>query len=376
MRSRIAHLSKSKALLATLVAVIVVAVGGSTMGYAALSKSVTLSLDGQAVTVTAMGDTVGEILASEGIELTDKDLVAPALDETVDDGSRISVQFGRPLELSVDGQERTYWVNSTDVASALGEIGRGFSTADLSTSRDASISRSGIRLEVTTPTTIKVKVGKQQFEKTKLKALTVADVFEELDVKVSKHDKVTPGLDTEIADGDKIVLTDIRIVTKRVKNETVDYTVVEREDDSMYEGEDETIRVGRDGVRDVTYKLTVRNGKVIATKVVTVDIERKPVDAIVKVGTKESVTANYASGGTVWDALAQCESGGNWAINTGNGYYGGLQFNLGTWQAYGGSGLPSQASRETQIAIATKLRDASGGYGAWPACSAKLGLPR
>jgi uncharacterized protein YabE (DUF348 family) len=376
VRSRIATLSKSKALLATLVAVIVVAVGGSTVGYAALSKSVTLSLDGQADTVTAMGGTVGEILASEGIELTDKDLVAPALDEEVDDGSRISVQFGRPLELSIDGEERTYWVNSTNVASALGEIGRGFSTADLSTSRDATISRSGMRLEVTTPKTIKVKVGKQEFKQAKLKALTVADVFDELGVKVSKHDLVTPSLDSEIADGDKIKLTDIRIVTKRVKNETIDHAVVEREDDSAYVGDDETIRAGRDGVRDVTYRLTVRNGKVIATKVVTVDVERKPVDAIVKVGTKEDATENYASGGTVWDALAACESGGNWAINTGNGYYGGLQFNLGTWQAYGGTGLPSQASRETQIAIATKLRDASGGYGAWPACSAKLGLPR
>lgn len=376
MRSRIAHLSKSKAVLATLVAVIVVAVGGSTMGYAALSKSVTLSLDGQAETVTVLGDSVGDVLAAEGIEITDKDLVAPALDETVDDGSRISVQFGRPLELIVDGEERTYWVNSANVASALGEIGRGFSTADLSTSRDTVISRSGLRLEITTPKTVKVKVGKQEFKQEKLKALTVAEVFDELGVKVSKHDKVTPSLDTEIADGDKIVLTDIRIVTKRVKNEAVDYSVVEREDDSMYEGEDETIRPGRDGVRDVTYRLTVRNGKVIATKVVTVDVERKPVDAIVKVGTKESVSANYASGSTVWDALAQCESGGNWAINTGNGYYGGLQFNLGTWQAYGGTGLPSEASRETQIAIATKLRDASGGYGAWPACSSKLGLPR
>ena len=164
MRSRIVHLSKSKALLATLVAVIVVAVGGSTIGYAALSKSVTLSLDGQAETVSAMGDTVGEVLAAEGIELTDKDLVAPGLDETVEDGSRISVQFGRPLELSVDGEERTYWVNSTDVASALGEIGRGFSTADLSTSRDALISRSGMRLEVTTPKKIKIKIGKQELD--------------------------------------------------------------------------------------------------------------------------------------------------------------------------------------------------------------------
>ena len=376
MRSRIAHLSKSKAVLAALVAVILVAVGGSTMGYAALSKSVTLSLDGQADTVTVLGDTVGDVLAAEGIEITDKDLVAPALDETVDDGSRISVQFGRPLELSVDGEERTYWVNSANVASALGEIGRGFSTADLSTSRDAVISRSGLRLEVTTPKTIKVKVGKQQFKRENLKALTVAEVFDELGVKVSPHDKVSPGLDTEIADGDKIVLTDIRIVTKRVKDEAIHYGVVKREDGSMLEGEDETVRAGRDGVRDVTYKLTVRNGKVIATKVVTVDVERKPVDAIVKVGTKEPVTANFASGGTVWDSLAQCESGGNWAINTGNGYYGGLQFNLGTWQSYGGTGLPSEASRETQIAIATKVRDASGGYGAWPACAAKLGLPR
>jgi hypothetical protein len=78
----------------------------------------------------------------------------------------------------------------------------------------------------------------------------------------------------------------------------------------------------------------------------------------------------------VWDSLARCESGGNWAINTGNGYYGGLQFNLGTWQAYGGTGYPHQASRETQIAVATRLRDANGGYGAWPACSSSLGLPR
>ena len=76
-----------------------------------------------------------------------------------------------------------------------------------------------------------------------------------------------------------------------------------------------------------------------------------------------------------WNRLAQCESGGRWHINTGNGYYGGLQFSLGTWHAYGGTGLPSSHSRETQIAVATKLRNASGGYGAWPACAARLGLP-
>lgn len=82
--------------------------------------------------------------------------------------------------------------------------------------------------------------------------------------------------------------------------------------------------------------------------------------------------ANAASGST-WDQLAQCESGGNWAINTGNGYYGGLQFNLGTWQANGGTGNPAAASREAQIAVAERVL-ASQGWGAWPACSAQLGL--
>jgi len=79
------------------------------------------------------------------------------------------------------------------------------------------------------------------------------------------------------------------------------------------------------------------------------------------------------AGGSVWDSLAACESGGNWSINTGNGYYGGLQFSLSSWRAVGGSGLPSDASREEQIARGEALL-ARQGWGAWPACTAKLGL--
>ena len=118
MRSRLAQLSRSRTALAVSSAVVVVAVGGTTVGYAALSKDVTLSLDGRTTHVSAIGDTVGDVLAAEGIRVTDKDLVAPAMDESVTDGSAIAVQFGRPLELSVDGDTATYWVNSTDVASA------------------------------------------------------------------------------------------------------------------------------------------------------------------------------------------------------------------------------------------------------------------
>jgi hypothetical protein len=104
---------------------------------------------------------------------------------------------------------------------------------------------------------------------------------------------------------------------------------------------------------------------------------KKPVTEVILVGTK-TTTAKKSSGsstpsGSVWDKIAECESGGDWSINTGNGYYGGLQFSLSTWRAYGGSGYPHKASREEQIRIAKKVQ-AADGWGAWPACTAKLGL--
>ena len=86
-------------------------------------------------------------------------------------------------------------------------------------------------------------------------------------------------------------------------------------------------------------------------------------------------TANAASGST-WDRIAACESGGNWHINTGNGFSGGLQFTPSTWRAFGGTAYASSAylaGRSAQIAVAERVL-ASQGWGAWPACSAKLGL--
>ncbi|WP_156721701.1 LysM peptidoglycan-binding domain-containing protein [Streptomyces apocyni] len=77
----------------------------------------------------------------------------------------------------------------------------------------------------------------------------------------------------------------------------------------------------------------------------------------------------------VWDRIAQCESGGNWQINTGNGYYGGLQFAASTWRAYGGTAYAptaDRASKAQQIAVATKVQRAQG-WGAWPTCSARAG---
>ncbi len=191
-------------------------------------------------------------------------------------------------------------------------------------------------------------------------------------VEVDANDETKPAVEHELADGDRVVFTDVRSTKKWIKGE---YGRLRRRSSAR------TTRCTRarpawsapapTALRNVTYRLIYRNGKLAVRKVIHQKVLREPVDAIVNVGTASA----YESGSTVWDALAQCESGGNWAINTGNGYYGGLQFNLGTWQSYGGTGLPSQNSRETQIAVATRLRDASGGYGAWPGCASSLGLP-
>lgn len=92
----------------------------------------------------------------------------------------------------------------------------------------------------------------------------------------------------------------------------------------------------------------------------------------VLVGIMAMTTATASADSVNWDAIAQCESGGNWSINSGNGYYGGLQFSPATWAANGGVGSPAQASREEQIRVAENVL-AKQGLGAWPSCGSKGG---
>ncbi len=376
MRQKLARISKSKAALVGAVAVAAAAVIGTTVGYASMGTSVTLNVDGRIEHVTASGDTVGDVLSDQGITLKSHDEVLPAVDEPVSDGTTIAVRYGKPLQLNVDGTTSTYWVTATDVRGALNEINRSFDRAHLSVSRGAGITRDGLRITVATPKSLTVVLGGKHAVHRTIPAVTVAQALDALGVTLGKHDIVHPGLHHRLGDGDKLVLTRVRVVRKQVNGETVDYTTVKHDDSSMAEGRSTVVRAGHDGMRNVTYRIVFRNGHLVARTVLSQQLLRAPVAQVERVGTKSVATANFAGGSSVWDHLAQCEAGGNWATNTGNGYYGGLQFSLGTWQAYGGSGLPSNASRETQIAIATKIRNASGGYGAWPACAASLGLPR
>jgi resuscitation-promoting factor RpfB len=378
VRQKLARITASRAVLIGAATVAAVAVIGTTVGYASMGKSVTLNIDGHVEHVTATGDTVGQVLSSQGISLGSHDEVAPSADQQVSDGTTIAVRYGKPLKLDVDGDTTTYWVTATDVRGALNEIDRSFDRAHLSVSRGAGITRDGLRITVATPKELTVVIGGKHPRHRTISAVTVGQALKALDVQLGKHDIVHPGRHHVLSDGDKLVLTRIRVVRRHVSGETVGYSTITRDDSSMLQGHTAVVRSGHDGLRDVTYKITYRNGRLVARKVVSQQMLRSPLAQIERVGTKSAPapTVSYASGTTVWDKIAQCESGGNWATNTGNGYYGGLQFSLGTWQAYGGSGLPSNASRLTQIAIATKIRNASGGYGAWPACSQALGLPQ
>ncbi len=370
-----------KTLLATALSLALAAAAVVGVLYVTSARTLTLSVDGTAKTVSTRADTVAGVLDEQGIEVGDRDVVAPDLDDQVSEGTEIAVRYSRPLDLELDGDETRYWVTATEVGTALNQIGLRVGGAELSASRSASIGRSGIDLRVVTPKRLSFAVGGKAPVADKVAALTVNEALKDHGVRVDRDDLVRPALGVQVEPGDKIVVTRVRVVRRTVNDEPIGHGTVERSDDSMYDDESETVTEGRDGSRDVVYRLRFVNGRQVGRSAVRVSDVTRPITEVVAVGTKErpstiSSGANFASGSTVWDSLAACESGGNWAINTGNGYYGGLQFNLGTWQAYGGSGYPHQNSRETQIAVATRVRDASGGYGAWPACAASLGLPR
>lgn len=375
-RALVQKLIQSRVALVAAIVGSLLAVSAVTYGYSSLTTEVTLSVDGKDRTVSVLGDKVEDVLEAEGIEIGERDVVQPGPDEAIEGGDRIAVRFSRPVELTVDGRTSTHWVTATDVQGALAQIGGLDADSRLSTSRGTTIDRGGATIEVVTPKVLTLALAGKKAVKREVAALTVEEALAEVGVELDAYDKVRPGRSTAVADGDRIVFTDMAVRKRSVDGERVPAPVRRIEDDEMPKGETEVVTEGSDGARDVTYKVIVRNGKVVDRVVLTQQVTRKPTTEVVRVGTQEAPAADFSGGNSVWDRLAQCESGGNWATNTGNGYYGGLQFSPSTWRAYGGPGMPHQASRETQIAIATKVRDASGGYGAWPGCAAALGLPR
>jgi len=353
------------------------ALAGTTFGYASLNKSVTLSVDGQTTEVRTSAGTVAALLRSKGIEVNGHDVVAPNLDAKVQDGTRVAVKFGRQVTFTVDGAAQTIWTTATTVDDALAALGMSLTGAELSTSRSSGIGRQGLTIVIATQKKIIIiDAGKKRTITTT--GQTLADALAAAKIKVDADDELSASPKTRLVDGAKFTFTDVEISSK-TKKLKVDFDTVRKESSKLKKGVTKIDTPGERGVRAVTYKIVRHNDEIVKRAKIKSKLINKPVTEVILVGTKKTTTAKKSSGGSstpsgsVWDKLAQCESGGNWSINTGNGYYGGLQFSLSTWRAYGGSGMPNKASREQQIAIAKKLQ-ADAGWGAWPACSSKLGL--
>jgi uncharacterized protein YabE (DUF348 family) len=323
-----------------------------------------------------MSGTVGDLLRKQAITIAEHDVVAPAVGTKISDGTLIAVQYGRPVTVVVDGRQQSFWTTATSVGQALASLDLDTEGAALSTSRSTGIPREGLSLDIATRKIVTIDAAGTKRVITTT-AQTVAEVLAAAKITVDGNDKLSVSKSARLVDGAtfRYVRVDVTKVTERHK---VAFQVIRKKSAKLDKGKTKIDVVGHNGVRTLIYVETRENGKLTTRKKTSSSITTKPVSQVILVGTKETSTSSSGSGGGgvsggVWDRLAQCESGGNWSINTGNGFYGGLQFSLGTWRAYGGSGMPNKASKATQIAIAKKVQ-ADAGWGAWPACSRKLGL--
>lgn len=351
----------------------VLAVVGTSVGYASTNKDVTVSVDGQARTVQTRASTVGELLADQGLTVSDRDVVAPAASTEVTDGTRVAVQYARQVTFTVDGKPRTIWTTATSLDAALGALGLNTAGAELSTSRSTSIGRQGLAVDIATLKTVTVNAaGKKRTVKTT--GSTVADALAAAKITVDGNDKLSAKPTATLVSGAKVTYTRVDVSTETTK-EKVAFATVRKQTSTLDRGKTKVDTEGRAGSRTLTFRVVRENGDVTSRKQTATKVTRDPRTQVVLVGTKAPEVASSGGGasGGVWDKIAACESGGNWSINTGNGFYGGLQFTLSTWHAYGGSGRPDNASKSTQIAVAMKVQAAQG-WGAWPACTSKLGL--
>lgn len=387
-------------------------------GVVVMDKSVALSVEGEESTVHAFGGTVGDVLEKQGIEVGPRDEVVPAVDTAVEDDQKIVVRYARKLTLTVDGQERTYWTTATTVDQAMKELGiRNGEGADLSASRSATIGRDGLDLEVNTPKDVTLLVAGKRSTKT-VTAATVKQALREAEVRYDSNDHIKPGSTARVKDGMTIRLDRIHRKTES-RTQKIGFDTVTKESSSLFTGQTKVETEGAPGSRTSTYTVSYKNGEQVWAQRTSSSVSKQPVDEVVLEGTKsrpkpkpepepkpswtwtpersESSTSSRSSSrqappsssssgssssssgsssgssssssssgagldtsnAAMWDRIAQCESTGNWSINSGNGYYGGLQFDSQTWLGAGGGDFAPRAdlaTREEQITVANRVK--------------------
>ncbi|HTJ68868.1 MAG TPA: ubiquitin-like domain-containing protein [Actinospica sp.] len=331
--------------------------------YVAYDKSITLSVDGQTQTVHTFAGTVGAVLTADGISTGSKDVVSPAAGSSASDNETITVRYGRPLSLSVNGVKTTAWVHYPTVASALQELGVRTSGAQTSEPMSADIPRAGMTgLVVYTLRHITFLVDGKSVQ-LNTTAATVTAAMAQAGIVLHNQDAPSVAASSVPTDGETISINRITGTTE-TKQVSIPFQTTKVNDSTQYVGTSSVKTQGVDGEETVTYAVLVVNGVKQNPKQVSESVTKQPVNEVLSVGTKALPTSASSLN---WAALANCESGGNPSTNTGNGFYGMYQFTISTWDSLGGTGLPSDASAATQTALAEKLYTEAGA-GQWPVC--------
>jgi uncharacterized protein YabE (DUF348 family)/transposase len=337
-----------------------------------MHKTVTLVVDGSPTTVSTMKSTVIGVVRDNGFAVSDRDDLHPAADQPVRQSDTIVLRRGRPLQLSMDGGQSTQvWTTASTVDEALTQLALGdaLPTAAPRTSR---VPLAGMALPVITAKRVHLDDGGVVSDR-HLAAPNVGLLLGATGAPLRQDDKVVPPASTPVTAGMQIAVTRIRTrtVTQRMQVLPQVYRI---QDPTMNMSRHVVEDPGSQGTQDITFTVSIVNGVPTGRQAVRNVIMTPARPAVLRIGAKPGTEVPPVLNGAAWNALAACESGGNWAINTGNGFYGGAQFDQNTWQRNGGLRYAPRAdlaTREEQIAIAEVTR-ARQGRGAWPVCGARL----
>jgi uncharacterized protein YabE (DUF348 family) len=356
-------------IVAALLLVLAVAGGMAIAAY----KTVTLSVDGTAMRVTTMKSRVIDILKENGFNVGERDDLYPAGDERLHDADSIVLRRSRPLQITLDGHDaKQVWTTASTVDEALAQLAM-TDTAPAAASRGSRVPLAGMALPVVSAKAVTLDDGGVQ-RNVHLAAPNVGGLLAAAGAPLEQSDKVAPGAAAPVVDGMHIRVTRNRIekVTERVPLAPPARRI---EDPEMNMSREIVEDPGSPGTQDMTFAVSKVNGVETGRLPVASTVVTPAREAVVRVGTKPGTEVPEVANGSIWDAISRCEAGGNWAINTGNGYYGGVQFDQGTWESNGGLRYAPRAdlaTREEQIAVAEVTR-ARQGWGAWPVCSGRAG---
>ncbi|MEU5685569.1 resuscitation-promoting factor [Streptomyces venezuelae] len=351
-------------------ALVVAFLAGGTSAFVANDKAVQLIVDGKPRTLHTFADDVGELLADEGVDVGDHDIVAPASTTALASGDEIAVRYGRPVRLTLDGERRRVWTTARTVDGALRQLGVRAEGAHLSASRSSRIGRAGLALDVRTERTVTIMAdGRERTIRTN--AATVREAVAESGVTLRGQDTTSVAPDSFPRDGQTVTV--MRVTgTREVREEQIPFDVERTEDPSLFRGTEVVAHAGRAGLRRVTYTVRTVNGVKQKPKRVGSEVVREPQQRVIKVGTKQMPMSVAGADDLNWSSLAHCESGGRPGAVDPSGTYGGLyQFDTRTWQGLGGSGRPQDAPAGEQTFRAKKLY-VQRGASPWPHCGSRL----